>query len=334
MNARRPLCLLLLAASLIGLGLWVTQFPADGLAIYWADSDLGVIRRARLDGTRLADVVTGLSNPRSLKVDPVAGKLYWTDYGSGKIQRANLDGSWVEDLVTQLDIVQQLELDPPAGKLYWVERGAERRLACANLDGTGVQTLVDRHAGEIGLPVGLALDVPGGKLYWTEIAPEGRILRAELNGSQVEQLITGLQKPSDLRIDSAAGKLYWTDVGSSQIQRANLNGSRVEIVVQLADGAKPHGLQLEPESSLLYWTESGSDRIRRARLDGAGVTTLINTQLANPSSLVIAPAPQAPWRYALLALACLFALLLLLRHRIAPGKQVGSEAPASSVAMS
>ena len=167
--------------------------------LYWTDAEADRIRRARLDGSGVEDVVdSGLVNPRGLAVDQAAGKLYWSDYGSDRIQRANLDGSEVEDLVTAgLQIPLALALDAAAGKLYWTDNGTDR-IQRSNFDGSEVEDLVT------GLltPLGLALDAAGGKLYWTDSGAD-KIQRADLDGSQVEDLVTtGLQIPRGLALDT------------------------------------------------------------------------------------------------------------------------------------
>ena len=103
---------------------WLTVFifilslvggQADVFAafIYWTAPDAGAIRRARLDGSGVEDVVTGLDRPVGIAFDPQNGKLYWTDSVIDTIKRANLDGTAVEDVITlggfalALDIVDE-----------------------------------------------------------------------------------------------------------------------------------------------------------------------------------------------------------------------------------
>ena len=98
-------------------------------------------------------------------------------------------------------------------------------------------------------PYGIALDSSSGKIYWADVKT-GNIQRANLDGSEVEHLILGLDRPFGVALDVDAGKMYWTTGGiaievgkvgewwfevlegpTGGIQRANLDGSRVEDLV-------------------------------------------------------------------------------------------------------
>ena len=59
--------------------------------------------------------------------------------------------------------------------------------------------------------------------------------------------MTDLRRPADLAVDAAGGKLYWTDWLTGKVQRANLDGSRVE---DLVTGLRfPDAVALEWESA-------------------------------------------------------------------------------------
>lgn len=96
----------------------------------------------------------------------------------------------------------------------------------------------------------VALDEPHGKIYWAG-ACSGcplTIGRADLDGGAIEELPLDIpfdDYPVDLAIDSAAGKLYWTNSPEGKIQRANLDGSNVEVVVA---GVTAFSLALDPSS--------------------------------------------------------------------------------------
>ena len=182
-----------------------------------------------------------------------ASTMYWADQGTDKIQRANLDGSRVEDVVTSLP--------------QWVRSS--------------------RSSG----PSDIALDVAAGKVYWTvwDGNPEARnkIQRANLDGSRVEDLVTalpGVRKPNGLALDLSAGKIYWTNTfdddeqGTDKIQRANLDGSRIEDLVTSGLGW-PIGISLDAAAGKMYWTDTHANKIQRANLDGSQVEDLIASGL-------------------------------------------------------
>lgn len=73
-----------------------------GGKMYWTDSG-GKILRANLDGTQASAIVTGLSQPIDIDLDPVAHKLFWSDLTfANKITTANLDGTGRQDILTGL----------------------------------------------------------------------------------------------------------------------------------------------------------------------------------------------------------------------------------------
>ncbi len=129
---------------------------------HWPEAEAeGSIRRARLDGSNVEQLVTGLVWTRAIALDLVAGKIYWTERSSAgpSIRRADFDGSNVEVLVTTgLDFPNEIALDVAEGKMYWIDSGTIK-IQRANLDGSQVEDLVT-----VGLesPEGIALDVKCG----------------------------------------------------------------------------------------------------------------------------------------------------------------------------
>ncbi len=50
-------------------------------------------------------------------------------------------------------------------------------------------------------------------------------------------------------------KIYWTDPGAGVIQRANLDGSRIETVIHRF---RPIAMAADPVELKVYWTDAGS----------------------------------------------------------------------------
>ena len=212
----------------------------SGGKMYWIDTNMNAILRAKLDGSSVVNLVTDLENPAGIALDISGGKIYWTDTETGKIQRANLNGSGIENLVSGLKQPYRLALDVLRGKMYWTDprTGKVQR---ANLNGTSVEDFV------IGLrtPIGIALDVSRGKIYWID-SRRNKIQRANLNGSEIENLVTSLYiGDATLTLDISGGKMYWADKQYNKIYRANLNGSRIE---RLYSGSLPVGIALAIEA--------------------------------------------------------------------------------------
>ena len=158
--------------------------------------------------------------------------------------------------------------DTALSRIYWRE---VQRIQRANLDGSGIETLITRAGAS-----SFALDMDGGKIYWTEFRS---IQRANLDGSDIETLITSSKHGnlSDIALDVDGGKIYWISdelaTFSSirgNIRRANLDGSNIETLITRAEAS---GLALDMDEGKIYWT--ANDQILRANLDGSDVETLI-----------------------------------------------------------
>ena len=82
------------------------------------------------------------------------------------------------------------------------------------------------------------------------------------------------------------GKMYWADDTTNKIQRANLDGSRLEDLVTTGLQA-PSSLALDPDGGKIYWTDWETDKIQRANLDGSQVEDLVTTGLPEPNGLAL-----------------------------------------------
>ena len=168
-------------------------------------------------------------------------------------------------------------------RIFFLDLGAGRVLS-ANPDGSDLQTLVIEGRK---LPDGLAVDVSAGHLYWTNMgnpkADDGSIFRSDLNGRNMMTIVApgDTFTPKQLQIDKPNGKLYWSDREGMRVMRSNLDGSRIETLVDTSEGdprpgADPAkwcvGVAIDVDAGKLYWTQKGGDnagegRILRANLD-------------------------------------------------------------------
>ena len=78
-------------------------------------------------------------------------------------------------------------------------------------------------------------------------------------------------------------KMYWTDWRADKIQRANLDGSNVQDIVEGLPF--PNGIALDVSNGKIYWTDLGSDKIQRANLDGSNLQDLVTVQGPNGIAL-------------------------------------------------
>jgi DNA-binding beta-propeller fold protein YncE len=184
------------------------------------------------------------------------------------------------------------------GRLFFLDASGGRVLS-AKPDGSDLKTVVD-----VGrkIPDGLVTDVASGYLYWTNMgnpkANDGSILRSDLDGRHMTSIVPpgGTFTPKQLQLDKENGKLYWCDREGMRVMRANLDGSRVETLVDASEGdARPGpdakkwcvGIAVDAGGGKIYWTQKGGDnagegRILRASIDippGQSVTNRRDVEL-------------------------------------------------------
>ncbi|XP_074852310.1 nidogen-2 [Carettochelys insculpta] len=118
-------------------GLTVDHFRRT---MFWTDSGLDKIERARLDGSeRRVLFDTDLVNPRAITVDAVRGNLYWTDWNreAPKIETSTVDGANRRILVNEdIGLPNGLTFDPFSKLICWADAGT-KKLECTLPDGTG-----------------------------------------------------------------------------------------------------------------------------------------------------------------------------------------------------
>src|ERR1700722_17496 len=168
-------------------------------------------------------------------------------------------------------------------RIIFLDLGAGRVLS-ANPDGSDLKTLLREGRKP---PDGLAGDVVAGHLYWTNMgnpkANDGTIFRSDLDGGNLTTIIApgGTFTPKQLQIDKPSGKLYWSDREGMRVMRANLDGSKIETLIDTSQGdARPGadatkwcvGIAVDAGAGKLYWSQKGGDNagegsILRADLD-------------------------------------------------------------------
>ena len=270
--------------------------------MYWADG--GKISRANLDGSNVEDVIIGfgatgiaigIPQPNTARPPDVPdesepsvetpsfepGKLYWTT--DDKIRRADLDGSNIQEIVTGKKNLRGLAVDSADEKIYWtvawtLNTDVVPKIQTADLDGSDIQDLVER----VGSAQGIAVDGAGNKIYWTR--PE-IIQTADLDGMNTQGLITrGLHTPQSIALDITGNKIYWTDPRLHKIQRANLDGSNIQDLVERVES--PYGIALDVAEDKMYWTARGTGKIQCANLDGSNIQDVV-TGVKKPGSIAI-----------------------------------------------
>ncbi len=168
-----------------------------------------------------------------------------------------------------------------SGRLFFLDiRGG--RVVSVNPDGSDLKELV---TGRRTTPDGIAVDAEAGHVYWSNMgrpmADDGSIERVDVDGSNPAMIVPvgGTFTAKQLKLDRKHGKLYWSDREGMRIQRANLDGSRVETLVETGRGDADRwdannwcvGIAVDADGGKIYWTQKGGDDAGEGRILRAGI---------------------------------------------------------------
>ena len=213
---------------------------ATNQRIYWTDtqsgrsSDLGLIKEANLDGSKVRTIATFAGDPQGLAVDSAKGIVFFTDNASGSIGRVLIDGSELNpDWITEKGHATGIAIDPVNEKIYWSD-DALNTVRYATYAGQYKEALYHGAPGK-GKPNSLSIDVKKQVLYWTDIAPNPlnpnaakyrndrtidheakrekltRIRRLVIGQTEPKNIsVKQLDNPGDAFFDAVSGQLYWT----------------------------------------------------------------------------------------------------------------------------
>lgn len=164
-----------------------------------------------------------------------------------------------------------------AGRIFFLS-ASSGQVFSANPDGSDVKIIVSEGRR---IPDGIVVDTEAGHLYWTNMgnpnANDGSIERADLDGNNAIHIVPngGTFTPKQLQLDRKNLKLYWSDREGMRIMRANLDGSKIETLVDTSQGdARPGkdlkkwcvGIALDVERGKVYWTQKGPEKAGLGRL--------------------------------------------------------------------
>jgi DNA-binding beta-propeller fold protein YncE len=160
---------------------------------------------------------------------------------------------------------------------------AAGRVLSSNPDGSDLKTIVSEGRK---LPDGIVVDVAAGHIYWTNMGNpsvnDGSIDRADFDGGNITNIVPAGSTftPKQLQLDKKNGKLYWSDREGMRVMRSNLDGSKIETLVDTSQGdARPGadarkwcvGIAVDVNGGKFYWTQKGSDNAGQGRIFRAGL---------------------------------------------------------------
>lgn len=144
--------------------------------IYWSDERRNIIEVARLNGSSRYVVLSYVSKPKAIAVDPVNGFLFYA--GDKKIGRTGLDGSQRFILVNQTAQASSIVLDIRNEVVYWCE-SQTNSIWRVDYDGNSKHLFINST-----LDNPLALAFYGQNLYWTDLIS----LRGGIKSASVDNL--------------------------------------------------------------------------------------------------------------------------------------------------
>jgi DNA-binding beta-propeller fold protein YncE len=164
-----------------------------------------------------------------------------------------------------------------SSRLFFMDLAAGR-IFTSNPDGSDLKTIVNEGRR---LPDGIVVDVAGGHIYFTNMgnpkANDGSIERADLDGTNIRNIVPrgATFTPKQLQFDAKNRKLYWSDREGMRVMRSNLDGSKIETLVDTSQGDPrpgpdqtkwPVGIALDVEGGKFYWTQKGGDNAGQGRI--------------------------------------------------------------------
>ena len=229
-------------------------------------------RTLRTDAEGLAETTFTPTSTGSISVEATAGGV---DTSAAFIVSVEEAPAAADPVISSTRIEPRILVAaanrPP---MLWVDGGAIYGLVGAN---------AQRFAPSVENAMNIAVDASNGKVYWTEKTggSRGTINSANLDGTSVTELTSILSVPMGITVDVTGSNLYWTNA-RGRIQRANLNGSGIQNVVQ--DLSAPTDIVVS--NGFIYWTE-GRNSVRRVNVSGQKIVGDVAANLGTVGSLAV-----------------------------------------------
>jgi hypothetical protein len=161
------------------------------------------------------------------------------------------------------------------GRLFVLELSGGH-IHSMNTDGSDRKTIVSdcRNCD------GIVVDVEAGHIYWTNMGVpslnDGSVERADIDGKNRKVIIPegDTYTPKQIHLDKKNGKLYWCDREGMRVMRSNLDGSKIETLVETGRGDADRrdqtrwcvGITIDPRREQIYWTQKGPDNAGLGRI--------------------------------------------------------------------
>jgi hypothetical protein len=166
------------------------------------------------------------------------------------------------------------------GRLFFLEASGGRVLS-VNADGSDRKVILTGCR----IPDGIVVEAEAGHIYWTNMGVpnlnDGSIERVDLDGQNRKTIVPegGTFTPKQLHLDKKTGKLYWCDREGMRVMRANLDGAKIETLVETGKGDADRrdltkwcvGIAVDTDRGQIYWTQKGPDDAGEGRIFRANI---------------------------------------------------------------
>ena len=109
-------------------------------------------------------------------------------------------------------------------------------------------------------------------MYWSK-PRTGIIAKADMDGSNVKEIISGLISPAGIAVDFDSRRIFWVEWSGARIQSSNLDGTDVQLVLQLSRNTYPWGIAVTGQR--LFWG-GNSGSLQSSNKSGQDIRTLDN----------------------------------------------------------
>src|SRR5258705_3619373 len=181
-------------------------------------------------------------------------------------------------------------------RLFVLEINAGR-IHSMNTDGSDRKTIVSNCH----LPDGTVGDAEASHIYWTNMGipnlNDGSVERADIDGKNRKVIVAkgATHTPKQIILDKKGGKLYWCDREGMRVMRCNLDGSKLETLIETGRGEADSrdatrwcvGLTIDPKFGHLYWSQKGPDNAGLGRISRANLEIPAGQTAANRSDIEI-----------------------------------------------
>lgn len=174
-------------------------------------------------------------------------------------------------VVAALVLVSGLAETASAATLYVARYNAGGAIGSVNVDGTGVNASFSTVGGNV---IDVAADTTTNQLFYTlrTGATPGIGVANLTTGAVINNNLISSSGPQGIAVDMAAQKIYWIDSNLGTVNRANTNGTGVQLLYSgLGAYGAAQGLAINPLNQKLYVVTgygAGSGDILYGSLDG------------------------------------------------------------------